>query len=59
MSKIRFGIMGAGAIAEHFARAVKLTDTAETVAIASKTIEKAESFALKNNIPAFAAMKVF
>jgi len=53
MSKIRFGIMGAGAIAEHFARAVKLTDTAETVAIASKTIEKAESFALKNNIPRF------
>jgi len=51
--------MGAGAIAEHFARAVKLTDTAETVAVASKTIEKAESFALKNNIPAFAAMKVF
>lgn len=53
MSKIRFGIMGAGKIAEVFARAVKLTEVAETAAVASKTLKKAEQFAKHNGIADF------
>ncbi len=50
MSKLRFGIMGAGGIAQHFAAAVKLTDCAELTAVASKTPEKAARFAKQNGI---------
>ena len=53
MSKIKFGIMGSGRIAEHFAEAVKLTDCAETVAVASKYIQRAEDFAKRNEIADF------
>ncbi len=53
MSKIRFGIMGAGQIAEKFAHALKQTNTASATAVASKTIEKAEAFAKRNGIPVF------
>ena len=53
MSKLRFGIMGAGGIAGHFVRATKLADTAEVVAVASKSIERAEKFAKENNIASF------
>ncbi len=53
MNKIRFGIMGAGKIAERFAHAASLTECAEVIAVASKTHEKAENFAKRNNIPRF------
>ena len=53
MSKLRFGIMGAGGIAGHFVRATRLADTAEVVAVASKSIERAEKFAKENNIASF------
>ena len=53
MSKLRFGIMGAGGIAGHFVRATNLADTAEVVAVASKSIERAEKFAKENNIASF------
>ena len=53
MKTIRFAIMGAGGIAEKFAQAVKLTEGAEVVAVASKSMERAESFAKRNNIDTF------
>ncbi len=51
MSKINFGIMGAGYIARRFAAAVGQTEVAQVVAVASKTAEKARSFAEENGIP--------
>ena len=45
MKKIRWGIAGPGIIARKFAEAVKNTDCAEIVAVASKTAGKAEKFA--------------
>lgn len=53
MSVLRFGIMGAGRIAGHFVRAVRLTDSAEVVAVASKSIGKAENFAKENSVADF------
>ena len=53
MLKLRFGIMGAGGIAGHFVRATRLADTAEVVAVSSKSIERAEKFAKENNIASF------
>jgi len=50
MEKLRFGIMGAGGIAHHFARAVQLTDCAELVAAASKDPRRAKSFAAEFGI---------
>ncbi len=49
--KIRFGIMGAGLIAQTFANAARLTDRAEVLAVASKTPGRAADFAQKNDIP--------
>lgn len=45
MDKLRFGIMGAGSIAHHFAGAVALTNCARLVAAASKDPRRAEQFA--------------
>ena len=42
---IRFGIMGAGNIARKFADAVSKVDRAVIAAVASKSTERAESFA--------------
>lgn len=53
MRKIRFGIMGAGGIARQFVRAVGLVKSAEIVAVASKSIEKAENFAKENGVAHF------
>lgn len=47
---IRFGIVGAGGIAEKFARDIKFVKNAEAVAIASRSIDKATSFKDKFNI---------
>ena len=49
--KIRFGIVGTGTIAHRFAEAVRNVPTAELVAVASRTAEKAEDFANEFNIP--------
>jgi len=59
MSRVRFGIMGAGRIAGHFVRAVRLTDCAEVVAVASKSIEKAEKFAEENGVAHFCSYENF
>lgn len=53
MRKIRFGIMGAGRIAGQFVRAMAFVKTAEVVAVASKSIEKAENFAKENGVASF------
>lgn len=50
---IRFGIMGAGNIARKFADAVSKVDGAAVTAVASKSTERAETFAKENNIPDF------
>ncbi len=47
---LRFGIMGAGRIAKDFCDAAVRADGAEVVAVASKSTERAESFAKENNI---------
>lgn len=53
MSKLRFGIMGAGRIARQFVRATRLVDCADVVAVASKSIERAQSFSKENGVAAF------
>ena len=56
MEKLRFGIMGAGGIANKFAHAVRLVKAEDgfdvTVeAVSSKSMERAQSFAERNGIP--------
>lgn len=51
-NKIRWGIMGAGVIANKFAEAVTLDPDSVLVAIASKSLERAESFAKNHDIEA-------
>ncbi len=41
---VRFGILGPGQIARKFASDIKLTSNAKLVAVASRSIEKAEKF---------------
>lgn len=50
MSNCRFGIIGAGSIAAHFCRGVKLVEGAEVVAVASSAQSRAEAFARTNGI---------
>lgn len=52
MKTIRFGIIGAGNIANKFCDAAKLAEGAEVCAVASKSMERARAFAEKNGIPA-------
>jgi len=51
MKKIRWGIVGPGCIANKFATAIKNVDSAELVAVASRTEESGRAFAKKYNIP--------
>lgn len=53
MKNIRFGIIGAGNIANRFCSAVELVDGAKVCAIASKSMERAQAFAEKNDIADF------
>ena len=48
MKTIRFGIIGAGNIANKFCEAAKLADCAEVTAVASKSMERAQAFAERN-----------
>lgn len=50
MSNFRFGIMGAGKIANSFYDAVSLIDNCEVCAISSKSYDRAKSFATKHGI---------
>ncbi len=52
MNKIyRWGILGAGHIAEKFCTALNFTETAEVYAIASRDMDKAAAFASKHRAP--------
>ncbi len=48
---IRWGILGPGTIANKFAKAIKNVEGAELVAVASRSMETANAFALKYDIP--------
>lgn len=50
MSTYRFGIIGAGNIANHFCNAVKLVEGAEVAAVSSTSLDRAEDFARRNGI---------
>ena len=50
MSNFRFGIMGAGKIANKFCEAVSLIDNCEVCAISSKNYDRAKNFASKHGI---------
>ena len=52
MKPFRFAIMGAGGIANKFCDAVRLIPDCEVCAISSKSMERAESFAARHNLPA-------
>lgn len=51
MSKIRWGIIGTGSIAGQFAKALQITEDAEIYAVCSRSMESADNFADKFNIP--------
>ena len=51
MKTIRFGIIGAGNIANKFCDAARLAEGAEVVAVASKSMERARAFAGRNGVP--------
>lgn len=53
MKAVKFAIIGAGGIANQFAKAVNNTDKAEIIMVASKDMERAKSFAEKHSIPSF------
>ena len=50
MSVFRFAIMGAGGIAKKFCNAVSLIEGCEVCAVASKSMERAQEFAEKNDV---------
>ena len=50
---VSFGIIGAGEIARKFMDAVRQTEGAEVVAIASKSAKRAEDWAIKEGVPTF------
>ncbi len=50
LKEIKFGIMGAGKIAKKFCDAAKETEYATVTAISSKSEQRANEFAKKNNI---------
>jgi len=49
--RLRWGIMGAGAIAGKFATGLTATDTGVLTAIGSRTQEKADAFGEQHNVP--------
>lgn len=55
MQTFRFGVLGAGRIAEKFCDAIRRTGGAEVAAVASKSAERAESFAARNGLPSWYA----
>lgn len=51
MEICRFGIMGAGNIANYFCSGVKLVEEAQVLAVSSKSLDRAQKFARANGIP--------
>ena len=50
---IHFGIIGAGDIARKFAEAVRQLDNAEVIAVASKSLDRAQEWAAREHIPSY------
>ena len=50
-AKFRWGILAPGAIAHKFAAGIQALPDAELAAVGSRTLEKAQAFAAKFNIP--------
>lgn len=50
---INFGIIGAGDIARKFADAVRQLDNAEVIAVASKSLDRAQEWAAREHIPSY------
>ncbi|EET62301.1 oxidoreductase, NAD-binding domain protein [Marvinbryantia formatexigens DSM 14469] len=53
MAMIRFGIIGAGGIAVKFCEAAGRVEEAEVRAVASKSLERAKTFAAANKVPEY------
>lgn len=53
MKNFCFVILGAGGIGNKFCRAVSLLEQCEVSAVASKSAERAKTFAEKNGVPAY------
>lgn len=53
MKEFRFAIMGAAKIARNFCDAVRRVEGCRVVAVASKSMEKAQRFAGDNDVPAY------
>lgn len=51
MKKYKWGILGPGAISQTFVSDLKLIEEAELYAVASRSLDKAHSYAKKYNIP--------
>ena len=51
MKKVKWGIVGPGKIAHQFANDVQFTANSEIIAVASNSIDRANSFAAKYAIP--------
>ena len=49
--KLNWGIIGAGIIAEKMADALHRNKNSELLAVASKSIDRAQNFAEKNKVP--------
>lgn len=50
-SSIRWGILSAGKISSDFAKAIAITDGADCVAVAARSVERAANFAKSHDIP--------
>ena len=57
MKAVKFAIIGAGGIANQFVKAVKNTDKAEIVMVASKDMERAKAFSEKHGIEKYGTYK--
>lgn len=53
MKKIRFGILATGDIAAKLTETIKTVENAEVLAVGSRSLEKAQAFALAHGIPRF------
>ncbi len=53
MKNFRYAVMGAGDISRKFCDAVRRIDGCEVVAVSSKSLVRAKSFAERENIPAY------
>ena len=51
MKKVKYGIVSTAQVVPRFIDGVRLTDNGEVAAVSSRTLEAAQAFAMKHNIP--------